>query len=86
MIDTTSDRISVGAEAQAMLSRLTPYLQQRRAVVIKELLRQFHEDTLTEGSMRNHIASLAELQKLEDALTHKVRLGYKDAQELASHE
>lgn len=81
MIDTTTDRISAGAEAESMRARLKPYFEDKREAVITKLIRHHHAESLTDSLMRSGIAHLAALDEMERDLSHKVRLGQKDLEE-----
>jgi hypothetical protein len=78
MIETDTDRIEAGAEAEHLLARLRTHFDDQRKATIKRMIAHHNDETLTEGNMRSLIATLAAIDALEKDLSHRVRLGQKD--------
>lgn len=78
MIDTITDRVSAGIEAESILARLKPHFQRQREATIARMIAHHNAENLTDGSMRGLIATLAALDALEKDLSHRIRLGQKD--------
>jgi hypothetical protein len=76
-----TDRIDAGAEAEHLLARLRPHFAKQREAAILRMIAHHNAETLTDGTMRSLIATLAAIDALEKDLSHRVRLGQKDQQD-----
>jgi hypothetical protein len=79
--ESEGDRISAGHEAESILARLKPIFSRQRMAVYARMIAHHNSESLTEGSMRSLIATLAAIDALEKDLAHRVRLGQKDLEE-----
>jgi hypothetical protein len=78
---TDTDRMSDGAEAEHILARLKPHFAKQRAATITRMIAHYNTESLTDGTMRALVATLAAIDALEKDLSHRVRLGQKDMYE-----